>query len=225
MGWMAPLKGAPVGAYRCGGLGTAGPPPQASPRLLSCRPSSGRGPRPVHDETTGNRWRPTPRRRRALEGARRHARTNFRKAWTDSERIVHLRHARDLMDLRFADPLDLDQMAAQAGYFQVPLRTFLQGCLRRDAGELPDPAEGGTGQRPVEPLRRYPRTASGGSPPTFSATRRSRAKAGYSALNPPTQAGRRVGRPGRRRTRARSLRSPAPRRPRRAGRRSGTSCR
>ncbi len=35
---------------------------------------------------------------------------------TDSERIAHLRSARDLMDLRFADPLDLDQMAAQAGF-------------------------------------------------------------------------------------------------------------
>jgi len=32
-----------------------------------------------------------------------------------TERIGHLRAARDLMDLRFADPLDLDQMAAQAG--------------------------------------------------------------------------------------------------------------
>ena len=35
---------------------------------------------------------------------------------SDSERIGHLRRARDLMDLRFADPLDLDQMAAQAGF-------------------------------------------------------------------------------------------------------------
>jgi AraC-like DNA-binding protein len=33
-----------------------------------------------------------------------------------TERIGHLRAARDLMDLRFADPLDLDQMAAQAGF-------------------------------------------------------------------------------------------------------------
>jgi AraC-like DNA-binding protein len=33
-----------------------------------------------------------------------------------NERIVHLRRARDLMDLRFADPLDLDQLAAQAGF-------------------------------------------------------------------------------------------------------------
>jgi len=33
-----------------------------------------------------------------------------------SERIAHLRSARDLIDLRFADPLDLDQMAAQAGF-------------------------------------------------------------------------------------------------------------
>jgi AraC-like DNA-binding protein len=32
------------------------------------------------------------------------------------ERIAHLRSARDLIDLRFADPLDLDQMAAQAGF-------------------------------------------------------------------------------------------------------------
>jgi AraC-like DNA-binding protein len=33
-----------------------------------------------------------------------------------SERIAHLRSARDLMDLRFADPLDLDQLASQAGF-------------------------------------------------------------------------------------------------------------
>ena len=33
-----------------------------------------------------------------------------------SERIAHLRHARDLMDRCYADPLDLDQMAAQAGF-------------------------------------------------------------------------------------------------------------
>jgi AraC-like DNA-binding protein len=33
-----------------------------------------------------------------------------------SDRIASLRRARDLMDLRFADPLDLEQMAAQAGF-------------------------------------------------------------------------------------------------------------
>ncbi len=30
--------------------------------------------------------------------------------------MTHVRRARDLMDLCFADPLDLDQMAAQAGF-------------------------------------------------------------------------------------------------------------
>jgi AraC-like DNA-binding protein len=35
---------------------------------------------------------------------------------SSDERIVHLRAARDLMDLRFADPLDLDQLAAHAGF-------------------------------------------------------------------------------------------------------------
>ena len=30
--------------------------------------------------------------------------------------MAHLRAARDLMDLHFADPLDLEQMAAQAGF-------------------------------------------------------------------------------------------------------------
>jgi AraC-like DNA-binding protein len=35
---------------------------------------------------------------------------------TSSERIAHLRRARDLMDLRFSDPLDLDQLAAAAGF-------------------------------------------------------------------------------------------------------------
>jgi AraC-like DNA-binding protein len=33
-----------------------------------------------------------------------------------AERIGHLRAARDLMDLRYSDPLDLDQMAAEAGF-------------------------------------------------------------------------------------------------------------
>jgi AraC-like DNA-binding protein len=33
-----------------------------------------------------------------------------------SERIGYLRSARDLMDLKFADPLDLDRMAAEAGF-------------------------------------------------------------------------------------------------------------
>jgi AraC-like DNA-binding protein len=33
-----------------------------------------------------------------------------------SERVSYLRSARDLMDLRYAEPLDLDQMAAEAGY-------------------------------------------------------------------------------------------------------------
>jgi AraC-like DNA-binding protein len=33
-----------------------------------------------------------------------------------NERIAHLRAARDLMDLRYADPLDLDQLAARAGF-------------------------------------------------------------------------------------------------------------
>jgi AraC-like DNA-binding protein len=32
------------------------------------------------------------------------------------ERIGHLRNARDLMDRRFADPLDLEQLAAEAGF-------------------------------------------------------------------------------------------------------------
>jgi AraC-like DNA-binding protein len=34
----------------------------------------------------------------------------------DAQRIGYLRAARDLMDLRFADPLDLNQMAAHAGF-------------------------------------------------------------------------------------------------------------
>jgi AraC-like DNA-binding protein len=33
-----------------------------------------------------------------------------------NERIVQLRQARDLMDLPFAEPLDLDRLAAQAGF-------------------------------------------------------------------------------------------------------------
>ena len=33
-----------------------------------------------------------------------------------SERIAYLRRARDLMDLRFAEPLGLDRLAAEAGF-------------------------------------------------------------------------------------------------------------
>jgi len=35
---------------------------------------------------------------------------------SDVERIGYLRRARDLMDLRYAEPLDLDQLAAEAGF-------------------------------------------------------------------------------------------------------------
>jgi AraC-like DNA-binding protein len=37
-------------------------------------------------------------------------------AVSTSERIAYLRSARDLMDLRYAEPLDLDRMAAEAGF-------------------------------------------------------------------------------------------------------------
>lgn len=35
---------------------------------------------------------------------------------SSAERVAYLRSARDLMDLRYAEPLDLDQMAAEAGF-------------------------------------------------------------------------------------------------------------
>jgi AraC-like DNA-binding protein len=38
------------------------------------------------------------------------------QAVSTSERIAYLRSARDLMDLRYAEPLDLDRMAAEAGF-------------------------------------------------------------------------------------------------------------
>ncbi|HWF14756.1 MAG TPA: AraC family transcriptional regulator [Acidimicrobiales bacterium] len=42
-----------------------------------------------------------------------------------AERISSLRSARDLMDRRFADPLDLDQMASEAGFSKFHFaRTF-----------------------------------------------------------------------------------------------------
>jgi AraC-like DNA-binding protein len=42
-----------------------------------------------------------------------------------AERIASLRSARDLMDRRFADPLDLDQMASEAGFSKFHFaRTF-----------------------------------------------------------------------------------------------------
>ena len=39
---------------------------------------------------------------------------------SSSERITCLRAARDLMDRRFADPLDLSQLAAHAGLWTGP---------------------------------------------------------------------------------------------------------
>jgi len=44
-------------------------------------------------------------------------------AVSGNDRIAHLRRARDLMDLRCADPLDLDQMAAQAGFSKFHFAT------------------------------------------------------------------------------------------------------
>jgi transcriptional regulator GlxA family with amidase domain len=40
----------------------------------------------------------------------------YRARVRDAQRISLLRNARDLMDRRFAEPLDLDRMAAQAGF-------------------------------------------------------------------------------------------------------------
>jgi AraC-like DNA-binding protein len=43
----------------------------------------------------------------------------------DAERMSSLRSARDLMDRRFADPLDLDRMASEAGFSKFHFaRTF-----------------------------------------------------------------------------------------------------
>jgi len=44
---------------------------------------------------------------------------------TSAERVASLRSARDLIDLRFAEPLDLDRMAAEAGFSKFHFaRTF-----------------------------------------------------------------------------------------------------
>ena len=40
----------------------------------------------------------------------------YRARVSRTERVSYLRSARDLMDLRYAEPLDLDRMAAQAGF-------------------------------------------------------------------------------------------------------------
>jgi AraC-like DNA-binding protein len=50
-----------------------------------------------------------------------------------NERIAHLRNARDLIDLRFADPLDLDQMAAQAGFSKF----YFARAFKEAYGETP----------------------------------------------------------------------------------------
>jgi AraC-like DNA-binding protein len=49
------------------------------------------------------------------------------------ERVSYLRNARDLMDLRYADPLDLDQMAAEAGFSKF----HFARAFKDDYGETP----------------------------------------------------------------------------------------
>lgn len=44
------------------------------------------------------------------------ARGRYGPCVSTTERIAHLRSARDLMDLRYAEPLDLDRMAEEAGF-------------------------------------------------------------------------------------------------------------
>jgi AraC-like DNA-binding protein len=54
-----------------------------------------------------------------------------------AERISSLRSARDLMDRRFADPLDLDQMASEAGFSKFHFaRTFKEAYGETPANYL-----------------------------------------------------------------------------------------
>ncbi len=52
---------------------------------------------------------------------------------SNSERIAHLRRARDLMDLRFSEPLHLDQLAAAAGFSKF----HFARAFRNAYGETP----------------------------------------------------------------------------------------
>ena len=49
--------------------------------------------------------------------------------------LVHLRRARDHADRHYAEPLDVDALAARARPEQVPLPAAVPRDLRRDAGE------------------------------------------------------------------------------------------
>lgn len=55
---------------------------------------------------------------------------------SSSERIGYLRRARDLMDLRFAEPLDLGQMAAHAGFSKFH---FARAFKERGRRSYPEP--------------------------------------------------------------------------------------
>jgi AraC-like DNA-binding protein len=50
-----------------------------------------------------------------------------------AERVASLRSARDLIDLRFAEPLDLDRMAAEAGFSKFHFARTFKGTY----GETP----------------------------------------------------------------------------------------
>jgi AraC-like DNA-binding protein len=50
-----------------------------------------------------------------------------------TDRVIHLRRARDLMDARFAEPLDLDTMAAAAGFSRYHFAREFSGAF----GETP----------------------------------------------------------------------------------------
>lgn len=52
---------------------------------------------------------------------------------TATDRFVYLRRARDLIDLRYAEPLDLDAMAEEAGFS----RYHFARCFRDAYGETP----------------------------------------------------------------------------------------
>jgi AraC-like DNA-binding protein len=77
---------------------------------------------------------------------------HVRALMTDVDRLAHLRHAKDLMDRAYAEPLDLDAIAREAGYS----RFHFVRAFRATYGQTPRDYLSG---RRVERARELLRTA------------------------------------------------------------------
>jgi Bacterial regulatory helix-turn-helix proteins, AraC family len=68
---------------------------------------------------------------------------------SSAERIGCLRSARDLIDLRYAEPLDLDRMAAEAGYSKFHFARAFRDLYGETAANYLHPSPGRAGEGPL----------------------------------------------------------------------------